>query len=398
MTQYTSYVLKPQPKKVIVCMSSTHWHFLWQRPQQIMSRLSREYNIIYVDPPYSLPESEIVREKNGKIKNPFRLSSINPSLKVLSAYQVAEQGPEAENNDLQALNIAWLKEQISQSLQILGWFSPPLLWIYNPKAVTMVGKLGEAGVIYDCVDSFASFSWADPRTEQWETELNRKADVIFATASKLYQKWRSGGKTVYLIPNAADYEHFSRAASYGTSVPPEIRRIRRPRLGFVGAIYEWLDLKLLETVARSNPEWGLVMIGPQQHGLEVPKAYPNIHWLGSREYKVLPWYLNSFDVMLIPFLRNQITENANPIKLWEYLATGKPVVTTDLPEIPALAGITWISKNEQEFIENCANALINVTNPLKQKEIANRARLIARKNSWEERCRQIVSILRQVFF
>lgn len=397
MTQSASSVLKPQSKKVIVCLSSTHWHFLWQRPQQIMSRLSREFNIVYVDPPYPLPKSEIVREKNGKIKNPSRLNSINPSLNVLSAYQVAVQQPEAENEDLQALNITWLKEQISQALQNLGWFSAPLLWIYNPQAVAMVGQLGEVGVIYDCVDSFASFSWSDPRAEQWESELNRKADVIFASARKLYQKLRSGGKAVYLVPNAADFEHFSRTTGYDANIPPELKKIPRPRLGFIGAIYEWLDLKLLETLARSKPGWGLVMIGPQQHGLEVPRTCPNIHWLGSRDYKILPWYLNSIDVMLIPFLRNQITENANPIKLWEYLAAGKPVVTTDLPEIPALAGITWISKNEREFIKNCANALHNITNPLKQKELANRARMIARNNSWEERCRQIVSILRQFF-
>ncbi|HYH03385.1 MAG TPA: hypothetical protein VEC37_09805, partial [Bacillota bacterium] len=198
MIQYTSYVLKPQSKKIIICMSSTHWHFLWQRPQQIMSRLSREYNILFVDPPYPLPESEIVREKNGKIKNAFRLNSINPSLKVLSSFQVAEQGTAPEGNALSACNITWLKEQISQSLQNLGWFTAPLLWIYNPQAVVMVGQLGECGVIYDCVDSFASFSWADPRTEQWETELNRKADVIFASANKLYLKWRAGGKAVYL--------------------------------------------------------------------------------------------------------------------------------------------------------------------------------------------------------
>ncbi|HYH03542.1 MAG TPA: glycosyltransferase, partial [Bacillota bacterium] len=167
--------------------------------------------------------------------------------------------------------------------------------------------------------------------------------------------------------------------------------------GFIGAIYEWLDFKLLESLARSNPGWSLVMIGPKQHGLVVPETCPNIHWLGPRDYKVLPWYLNNIDVMLIPFLRNQTTEHANPIKLWEYLAAGKPVVTTDLPEIPVLNGITWVSENERSFIENCTNALANVTNPLKQKELASRARTIARNNSWEERCRQMVSVIRQVF-
>jgi glycosyltransferase involved in cell wall biosynthesis len=379
-------------------MSSTHWHFLWQRPQQIMSRLSRDYNILFVDPPYPVADSEIPREKGGGLNISNRLNPVSDSLKILSPYQVAEnKGDRKLSDEVRNNNKDLIKEQIQQVLLNLKWTNPALLWIYNPKAVSMVGSLGEVGVIYDCVDSFSSFSWAEPRTRQWEEELAQKADLIIASAGKLYNGWKDCGKPVYLIPNAADYEHFSKTGNYNSIEPPDLKSIKGPRLGFVGAIYEWLDFELIKLLAaNSNPHWNIIMIGPKQHGLEIPEC-PNIYWLGPRDYKTLPWYLQNFDIMLIPFLRNEITEHANPIKLWECLAAGKPVVSTLLPEIPRITNVTWVSEDYLKFRENCINALYLVKNQMKRKEIVSRARLIAKINSWEERYKQIRDILKKRF-
>jgi UDP-galactopyranose mutase len=393
-----SHVYKTQPKKQITCMSSTHWHFLWQRPQQIMSRLSQEYNILFVDPPYPVAESEIPREKDGSFDISTCLNSVSASLKVISSYQIAEGGSDSHDNEIRAKNVKLLKEQIQQALHKIKWNASSLLWIYNPQAVSMVGALDEAGVIYDCVDSFSSFSWADPRTRKWEEELINKADVILTSARKLYNGWQDCGKPLYLVPNAADYEHFCKCGNTNsTAEPVDLKRIKHPRLGFIGAVYEWVDFELIKQLASCHPYWSMVMIGPKQHGLEIPDSHSNLHWLGPRDYKSLPWYLNHLDVMLIPFLLNETTEHANPIKLWEYLAAGKPVVTTFLPEIPRIAGVTWVSENSQQFCENCINALYAVRNSLKRGELTARARMIARSNSWEERCRQIVSILNEHF-
>lgn len=389
--------LKGTAKKQIVCMSSTHWHFLWQRPQQIMSRLSRDYNVLFVDPPYPVTAAELSRNKAGRPDIAGRLNQVSGSLKVLSPLQAEETETAGEGPSGRNCRVNPVRDQIRQALLQLKWNQPSLLWIYNPRAVTLAGQLDETGVIYDCVDSFTSFSWADPRTGVWERELLAKADLVITSAVKLYERHRECGKPLFLVSNAADFEHFSKAGSFRGGEPADLRGIKHPRLGFIGAVYEWLDFSLIQRLATDNPQWNLVMIGPQQHGLELPDAPHNLHWLGPRDYKALPWYLSHLDVMIIPFLLNETTEYANPIKLWEYLAAGKPVVTTRLPEVPRISGVTWISDNYQKFQENCANVLHTLRDAAQRGEMAMRARSVARCNSWEERCRQIVAILRENF-
>ncbi|HPT86982.1 MAG TPA: glycosyltransferase [Bacillota bacterium] len=375
-------------KKVIVCISSTHWHFLWQRPQQIMSRLSNFYNILFVDPPAQVSEDDLKKPNSQQLHNlAHRITGIHQSLKILAPFHCAG------GSEPYQLMIA---DQIKRTLTFLGWHDPPLLWIYNLAAVPLVGHLRELGVVYDCVDSFASFSWAHPDTHLWEKELLCKAQVVFTSARTLYEKHRELNCLTYFIPNAADYGHFAKADHIGVNEPPDMKSIVRPRIGFVGAAYEWLDYELLSYLAVNHREWRLVMIGPQQHGIELPEE-PNIHWMGPRDYKVLPWYLASMDLMLIPFVRNQTTEHANPIKLWEYLAAGKAVVSTALPEVPRVPGVIWVGRDHAEFEDQCQQALDWINSSDKRQELVMKARAIARVNSWEVRCQQIREILRERF-
>jgi len=343
---------------------------------------------LFVDPPAQVTEEELKKPTGGQLPNlAHRITTIHPSLKILAPYHCAG------SSEPYRLMIA---DQIKRTLTYLGWHDPPLLWIYNLAAVPLVGHLREMGVVYDCVDSFASFSWAHPDTHLWEKELLCKAQVVFTSARTLYEKRRQLNALTYLIPNAADYGHFAKAEHFGVNDPPDLKHIARPRLGFIGAAYEWLDYGLLSQLAANHPEWHLVMIGPQQHGIELPQE-PNIYWMGIRDYKVLPWYLACMDVMLIPFVRNQTTEHANPIKLWEYLAAGKAVISTALPEVPRVPGVIWVGNGHAEFEDQCRQALEWVNSPEKRLELAVKARAIARANSWEVRCQEIREILRERF-
>lgn len=384
---------QPRHRKQIVCISSTHWHFLWQRPQQIMARLSDEFNILYVDPPFPVTSGEGTRS-GGSHGIVGRIISVGDSLKVLAPYRLVADSA-AGSDEQNPLNQDQLREQVLAALAYLNWKNPCLLWIYHIPAVGLVGSLNEAGVVYDCVDSFSSFSWAHPETGAWEEELARKADVILTSAYALYQERLRSNSATYLVPNAADLVHFSKSGQYRCE-PPELKRIGHPRLGFIGAAYEWLDLKLLEYLATNNPKWNLLMIGPRQHGMEFPE-YDNLYWLGAREYKALPWYLQYLDVMLIPFLENEVTKHANPIKLWEYLAAGKPVVSTGLPEVQPVAELIRVSKDQRGFYENCLQTLEDLRSLPKRNQIVLRARAMARRNSWEERRRQIKVILKKHF-
>lgn len=363
-----------------------------------MQRLSNCYNVLYVDPPYPVSATEFAdREKRFPENLGARLKTIQNSLKVLTPIKLAAEASEtARETTPEALvqeNARLVAAQIRKTLAQLHWYQP-LLWIYDLAAVPILSELSGRGVVYDCVDSFAAFSWADPQTADWERELLRRADVVITSARTLYQERRKENPYVYLIPNAADFEHFAKPSD--TTEPGELRKISHPRLAFIGAIYEWLDLELLAKLAQDHPAWNLVMIGPQQNGLTLPEV-SNLHWLGTRDYKLLPWYMQHFEVMLIPFLRNDVTDHANPIKLWEYLATGKPVVATRLPEIPSIPGVIWLCDDSSQFHENCRKALIAVSDPARRAEISNQARNIARINSWNDRCRNIRGILSDHF-
>ena len=376
-------------------MSSTHWHFLWQRPQQIMFRLSREYNILYVDPPYPIPFKDIDNDLScHKINIQNRLKTVSSSLKVLTPYKIADCAEKAVA-DVNIENAWFIKNQIQKALASLRWYHP-LLWIYDLPAVAIINQLGERGVLYDCVDSFSSFSWADPKSQSWEEDLLNKAHVVLTSADTLYKERSTHNHNTYLIPNAADYDHFSRCGSFEKVTPVELKAIQPPRLAFIGAVYEWLDFELIEKIAAANPDWNLIFIGPKQHNLSVPE-HSNIHWLGSRDYQQLPLYMQNLDLMLIPFLKNEVTEHANPIKLWEYLAAGKAVISTRLPEIPEIPEVIWLSDDHQNFIENCFKALELLKNSEKKLELIKKAQAFAKNNSWEERCKMIRVILKKHF-
>jgi glycosyltransferase involved in cell wall biosynthesis len=295
--------------------------------------------------------------------------------------------------DFHEKNQQILTEQVQLVLDQLQWRCP-LLWINDPFTVDTIGALNECGVVYDCIDSFSSFSWSNSAVQKWENQLIRKASIILTTAKKLYHNHSVINSATYLVPNAADFGHFSNVETM-PNIPADLQSIHQPRVGFIGAIYEWLDFALLERLAHERPDWNLVLVGPKQHNVEIPKA-DNIFWLGVKEYRELPNYLHHLDIMLIPFLINETTINANPIKMWEYLAGGKMIVATDIPEIPDIPGVIRVSHDHEEFIHHCAHALDTLYHH-SQNSLISKARSIAEANSWDERCRTIINILKKHF-
>lgn len=375
----------------IICLSSTRWNFLWQRPQQIMSRLSQAFDVLYVDPPFPADEREI----NGFLADTRllarRLHKVDDSLTVFSPLRISPVNRPARDSEMfRTMNAKCFARQLGSLAELIRW-RQPLIWVYDPQAYLSIERLARRGLVYDCVDNFPAFSWADPLTAEWDRKLTAQADVVLASSLALYQERSWDKEATYLVSNAADYAHFAKVGSINGEAP-QLAGIARPRLGFIGAIYEWVDLDLLATVAEARPDWQIVLIGPKQSGLSLPER-PNIHWLGSRDYALLPLYLQGLAVMLIPFLRNEITDHTNPIKLWEYLAAGKPVVATALPEIPHVPEVIWQCDTPEEFIDGCAQALERIQDPGGSQAVAETARAVARANSWEEQCGKIREIL-----
>lgn len=224
----------------------------------------------------------------------------------------------------------------------------PILWIFHPYMGETVGHLGESLVVYYCTDEFSAFPGVDPDAmRQMETELLRKADIAFATAQPLVESKKKFNPETYFSPHGVELEHFSRCLDKDFKIAEEIDAIKRPIIGFFGLIQEWLDL--IRYLATKRPDFSIVLIGKSDVDTPVLNGLQNVHLLGHKDYSVLPSYAKGFDVCMIPFKINEITRNVNPIKLREYLAMGKPVVSTYMSEV-AKYSVVEIADTYDEFV------------------------------------------------
>ncbi len=250
---------------------------------------------------------------------------------------------------VRSLNRWLLGWQIRGALRRLG-FVRPTTWTFLPTSADVVGSLGEECIVYYCVDEYAAFSDAAPEIRDREQELLAKADVVLVCSSALWESKRTHNPRTYLVTHGVDYEHFRRAAEDTTPKAPDLCAVPRPILGFHGLVADWVDLQLLAEVARRRPQWSIVMVGRVDTDLAPLAGLRNVHVLGHRPYARLPEYLRAFDVALLPFVCNDLTRHANPLKLREYLAAGLPVVATPLPEVAKFEGLVSLAATADEYI------------------------------------------------
>ncbi|QHI73942.1 glycosyltransferase [Aminipila terrae] len=209
--------------------------------------------------------------------------------------------------------------------------------------------------------------------------------LYFVTSQKLYEFNRGYKDKTYFCQNGADFNHFAPATNIFCDKPDDIRNIKGPVIGYFGAVADWIDWKLIKFLAEKN-QFSIVIIGPLFKLREFPVKRENLFYLGEKDYGVLPDYLQCFDVCIIPFLKNKLTSACNPIKMYEYLSAGKPVITTDLEECRIETIKT--SKTYQEFYDNITLCLNNDDAIQREKRIH-----FARQNSWMQRVRSIRSVI-----
>jgi glycosyltransferase involved in cell wall biosynthesis len=279
------------------------------------------------------------------------------------------------------LNRRLLRFQVKRAMRKLG-FKNPLNWVFNPAAAVIAGTLGEEKVIYYCVDEYTAFSGVASRSlAEMEEGLLRRADLVIVSAELLYQSKSPFNPRTVMVRHGVDYTHFSRALDDSTVVPEEIARLPRPVIGFHGLIADWVDLDLMSEVAKHFSHGSIVMIGKATTDTSALKNLPNVHLLGRKPYAELPAYCKGFDVALNPFRISELTLNANPLKVREYLAAGLQVVSTAIPEVEVL-GQCRIGSNAEEFIREIELALAD-PGPGRARSEAMRA------ESWEARVDEI---------
>ncbi|MBN1426307.1 glycosyltransferase [Candidatus Fermentibacteria bacterium] len=274
------------------------------------------------------------------------MAPVPAGLTVLSPWPALPFGQ--DRRAAQAINTLMLRLQLSRA----GEFMPPdIWWVYDPIAASVTRHYPSRLLVYDCVDRHAAYGGRRRLMDGMEATLLERADVVFVTAQGLVSHCR-GAVEVHYVSNGFDEDLFAAPKAE----PPRLRVIPRPRVGFIGGLAHWLDGDLLEAAARARPSWSFVLVGPiaEVKGL-LPEA-PNIHWLGPCARNDVPAYMTGFDVGMVPFAATPLTRTVNPLKAYEYLAAGIPVVSTRMPELDHLPIIRQASSPE-EFVAEVQHAL-----------------------------------------
>jgi UDP-galactopyranose mutase len=327
--------LSPAFEHTLLCFSHLRWNFVFQRPQHLMSRFARDGRVIYwEEPEEALPDCEPALGVRTCAETGVVV--VTPSLP--KGMEDAER-----DNALRTLLDTFVAEEKQ----------PFIRWYYTPMMLPFSRDIPSACTVYDCMDELANFRFAPPGLLDLERELIASADIVFTGGYSLYEAKKNRHPNVHPFPSSVDKAHFGQARATDAA-PDDQALLRRPRLGFYGVVDERMDLELLGHIADAHPEWSLVILGPvvKIDPAELPQR-ANIHYLGPKKYEELPAYLGGWDVALMPFAINESTKFISPTKTPEYLAGGRPVVSTPIADV-----IRHYSDVEAVFIADGAEAFV----------------------------------------
>ena len=331
----------------LVCLSHLRWNFVFQRPQHLMSRFARERRVFFVEEPVWGPDATHL-ELQASAEHVWVAT---PYIHVEGATSVTPDAPAGRGlprEEVEAIQRMFLDQLLAE--QAIHQY---VLWYYTPMALGFSRHLTPQATLYDCMDELSAFAGAPPVLLEREAELYTRADRVFTGGQSLFEAKQSRHPSVHAFPSSVDVAHFKRARER-LPEPDGQANIPHPRLGYFGVVDERMDLALLEGIARLRPDWHIVMVGPvvKVDPASLPQA-PNIHWLGSRSYDQLPSYLAGWDVALIPFACNESTRFISPTKTPEYLAAGKPVVSTPIKDVIrpyGTSGLVDIAETPEAFV------------------------------------------------
>jgi glycosyltransferase involved in cell wall biosynthesis len=335
----------------IIVHSHLRWDFVWQRPQQILSRLAAHAPVLFVEEPIFLNDLDRAR-----------LDITVPFANVFRAVPYISGALHNDPDKCPAIVRTLVQHALADGGKLRGLFPNPIQWFYSPAtAPSMLGAFNEVAVVYDCMDELAQFRHAHPDLPRRERLLLSNADVVFTGGHKLYDAKRRYHRNVHFFGCGVDVAHFSRASAPDTLVPSDIATLPQPIFGYFGVIDERIDYELIAKLASASPEASVVMIGPvvKVDPAALPQA-PNIHWLGMREYSELPSYVKGFSTCLMPFALNEATEYINPTKTLEYMAARKPIVSTAIADVVRnFTPIVRVARSHEQFVAFAARAAKN---------------------------------------
>ncbi|MGJ7543339.1 FAD-dependent oxidoreductase [Variovorax sp. LT1R16] len=358
----------------LIVFSHLRWDFVYQRPQQLLSRLAQHFHVVFVEEPVP-GAAHAALEKLSPCDG---VTVLRPHLAGTATGFHDDHIPQ-----LQMLLAGYLEESATADY----W-----LWFYTPMAMPLAAGLSPVGVVYDCMDELSAFRHAPRQLLQRESALFHMADLVFTGGQSLYESKRERHADTHCFPSSVDAAHFSQP-SMADSDHPAQADIGRPRLGYCGVIDERVDLSLLAAMADAHPEWQIVAVGPvvKIDAAALPRR-DNIHWLGQRSYQELPELIAGWDVCLMPFALNEATRYISPTKTLEYMAAGKPIVSTPIRDVVGpYAGLVGIAEDVGAFVQACEEMLALDEAGRARQAAARKA--ILQATSWDRTAEQMAGLM-----
>ncbi len=325
----------------LICFSHLRWNFVYQRPQHLLNRASKNYRVWFVEEPIwgdSLHMSVSRQNDRLTVMVPHLPHGTNPEEAIRLQKQLLDEFIEREH------------------------ISTFIAWYYTPMALSFSDHLQPSLTVYDCMDELSAFWGAPKQLIEKEKQLMQRANLMFTGGYSLYEAKQNQHPSVFAFPSSIDFSHFSLARNPQPD-PADQRALPNPRIGFSGVIDERFDYKLLCELATRKPEWQFILLGP------IVKIDPallphsaNVHYLGMKAYKDLPAYFSNWDVAILPFALNESTKFISPTKTPEYLAAGLPVVSTPIRDVIRMYGtkdFAQIADSAQAFEAAIEKALVN---------------------------------------
>jgi len=321
----------------LICFSHLRWDFVFQRPQHLFTRFAEDHRVFFIEEPIfgdDGPRLEVSKREG-------ELFVVQPRL--------------PHGTDVDAV-----MTDLVASLRDENEINECILWFYTPMMLPWADRIEPAAIVYDSMDELSMFKGAPPQLLDREKELFARADLVFTGGQSLYEAKRDRHPSVYAFPSSIDVTHFEQALNIENE-PDDQRAISHPRIGFCGVIDERTDIELLARIAEMRPDWQFVMLGPvvKIDEADLPRQ-ENIHYLGAKNYKDLPAYIGGWDVAMMPFALNDSTRFISPTKTPEYLAAGRPVVSTPIHDVVTPygeKGLVYIAATADEFVAAIEKAM-----------------------------------------
>ncbi len=355
----------------LICFCHLRWNFVYQRPQHLMSRFANESRVFLIEEPFFDSEHNSLHlERRGN------LTIVIPHL---------QQGLTPVEIVIQQVKLI---KDLFEKEEITSYY----FWYYTPMALAIGNHFGPKLIIYDCMDELSLFKDAPIGLKEREQELFKKADLVFTGGHNLYKAKKDNHHNIHPFPSSIDKQHFAQARDIKPD-PEDQSGIGQPRFGFYGVIDERFDIDLIKEVAERKPDWHFIIIGPVvKIDHEILPKLNNLHYLGGKRYDELPAYLAGWDVATIPFLRNDSTKYISPTKTPEYLAAGKPVISTSIVDVVTPYGtnsLVQIADTADKFIEAAEREL----NRQDREQWLEKIDVFLSQNSWDKTWNKMMQLI-----